>query len=259
MVKGLDVFREYFKDYSDRYIIIGGTACDIVISAAGLTPRATKDIDVVLVVESLDPEFVRQFWKFIKDGEYGEQQKSTSDRTYYRFMNPGIGGFPQQVELFSRRPDAIDGDASACFTAIPVDDDPSSLSAILMDDRYYTFTLEHSIAEAGLTRAQTPALICLKAKAFLDLRSRRDAGERVDEKSIRKHKLDVFRLALLLSARTVVDLPEPLKEDMQKFVVVVGTDLPDQAIFKEMGAIGIDVDKLFQQLLSVFALVRQGG
>ena len=81
----------------------------------------------------------------------------------------------------------------------------------------------------------------------------------MDEKSIRKHTLDVFRLAVLLPARTIVDLPEPLKEDMQKFVVVVGTDLPDQAIFKEMGAVGIDVDKLFQQLLSVFALVRQSG
>ena len=42
MVIGIDKFREYFKDFPDSYVIIGGTACDIIIGAAGLTPRATK-------------------------------------------------------------------------------------------------------------------------------------------------------------------------------------------------------------------------
>ena len=43
MVRGLDTFRTWFKDYSDNYIIIGGTACDAALSDAGLTARATKD------------------------------------------------------------------------------------------------------------------------------------------------------------------------------------------------------------------------
>jgi hypothetical protein len=29
MVRGLDLFRDYFKDYTDKYILIGGTACDL--------------------------------------------------------------------------------------------------------------------------------------------------------------------------------------------------------------------------------------
>ena len=29
MVKGMDVFREYFADYMDQYVLIGGAACDI--------------------------------------------------------------------------------------------------------------------------------------------------------------------------------------------------------------------------------------
>ncbi len=41
MVKGIDKFKEYFKDFPDSYIITGGTACDIVLADAGLTPRAT--------------------------------------------------------------------------------------------------------------------------------------------------------------------------------------------------------------------------
>jgi hypothetical protein len=66
MVIGLDTFREYFKDYTDSYIIIGGTACDLVIDAAGFTPRATKDIDIILVVEAMSAAFVQQFWQFCK-------------------------------------------------------------------------------------------------------------------------------------------------------------------------------------------------
>jgi len=31
MVKGLDVFRKYFRDFTDRYILIGGTACDLAM------------------------------------------------------------------------------------------------------------------------------------------------------------------------------------------------------------------------------------
>lgn len=28
MVEGLDVFQDHFKDYTDHYILIGGSACD---------------------------------------------------------------------------------------------------------------------------------------------------------------------------------------------------------------------------------------
>ena len=37
MVKGLEVFREHFRDYADRYVLIGGAACDIAMNAAGLS------------------------------------------------------------------------------------------------------------------------------------------------------------------------------------------------------------------------------
>jgi len=53
MVAGLDIFREYFKDLKNNYIIIGDTAGNLIISEADLTPRATKDIDLILVIEAL--------------------------------------------------------------------------------------------------------------------------------------------------------------------------------------------------------------
>jgi hypothetical protein len=57
MVRGLDIFKKYFEQYPENYVIIGGTACDIIIDEAGFVPRATKDIDIILVVEAISSEF----------------------------------------------------------------------------------------------------------------------------------------------------------------------------------------------------------
>ena len=51
MVRGLNIFREYFGDFTDSYIIIGGTACNQQFESLGLTFRATTDIDIVLVID----------------------------------------------------------------------------------------------------------------------------------------------------------------------------------------------------------------
>lgn len=104
MVRGLEIFRQHFKEFTDNYIIIGGTACDIIIDNVGLTPRATKDIDIILVIEALSPEFVAHFWEFVKQGDYEVKEKSEEDRKYYRFLKPQVEEFPFQIELFSRIP-----------------------------------------------------------------------------------------------------------------------------------------------------------
>jgi hypothetical protein len=58
VVRGLDVFKKYFAAFPDNYVVIGGAACDVIIEAADLIPRATKDIDIILVVEALTAAFV---------------------------------------------------------------------------------------------------------------------------------------------------------------------------------------------------------
>lgn len=59
MVKGLDKFREVFKNFSNNYVIIGGTACDVLLTGTDMKPRATDDIDMILIVENMTPEFGR--------------------------------------------------------------------------------------------------------------------------------------------------------------------------------------------------------
>lgn len=53
MVKGIEKFREYFSNFSDQYVLIGGSACDISFGIHDTNFRATKDLDIVLIVEAL--------------------------------------------------------------------------------------------------------------------------------------------------------------------------------------------------------------
>lgn len=54
MVTGIESFKEWFKGNESQYAIIGGTACDILMTEEGLDFRATKDIDLVLIIEAVD-------------------------------------------------------------------------------------------------------------------------------------------------------------------------------------------------------------
>jgi hypothetical protein len=90
MVFGLDKFSEFFKGYESRYVFIGGTACDLVLGERNEDFRATKDLDIVLIAEALDAEFVNRFVEFITLGGYEHIRKSTGKEEYYRFENPTI-------------------------------------------------------------------------------------------------------------------------------------------------------------------------
>ena len=78
MVRGMEKFKEYFKSFGGNYVITGGTACEIHEENNALVPRATKDIDIILVVEALSDDFVEGFWQFVKDGHYGEKSKGVN-------------------------------------------------------------------------------------------------------------------------------------------------------------------------------------
>jgi hypothetical protein len=252
MVRGIERFKEYFKDHTDKYVIIGGTACDMIISREGFTPRATKDIDIILIVEALSAEFIGQFWRFIKDAQYRKNEESKEDKKYYRFTEPENKDFPYQLELFSRKPDVISLDETVHITPIPADDGLSSLSAILMDDEYYHYMVEKSVVEDGLHVATKDSVICLKAKAYQEMRARKAAGVNENEKNINKHKGDVFRLGAFLTEDDRFELPPGIQQNMNEFFATIAGELPDKAIMKEMGVGVMDMQKLYDQLLKNF-------
>lgn len=254
MVRGIEIFKQYFEAYPENYIIIGGTACDILMEEAGFTPRATKDIDLILIVEALTSEFVEKFWGFVKDGAYERQEKSTDERKYYRFMKPENIDFPFQIELFSKTPDNVELQEPAHLTPIPVDDDLSSLSAILMSDDYYNYMRANCVSENGLQLANLDALICLKAKAFLEISERIAGGGNQDAKHLKKHKNDVFKLAAMLPTDREFQLPESIKSQLIEFLYTIQDQLPEKVIFKDMGLGNLDAQRIVDQIKKSFKI-----
>lgn len=192
MVTGIESFKEWFKGNESQYAIIGGTACDILMTEEGLDFRATKDIDLVLIIEAVDVAFGRKFWDYVKQAGYEHCNKSSSVPQFYRFSHPASNRYPAMIELFTRKLDAIQLPDDAVLTPLPMDEDISSLSAILLDDDYYEFLKQGKVTVDGVTVLDAAYLIPFKAKAWMDLTDRKEAGEHVDSKNIKKHKNDVF-------------------------------------------------------------------
>ena len=59
MVKGIDQFRAHFDDFNDRYVLIGGAACFLALDEAGLTFRATKDLDIERNIKTMSFGYFR--------------------------------------------------------------------------------------------------------------------------------------------------------------------------------------------------------
>ena len=182
---------------------------------AGLEFRATKDLDLVLVVEAMDAEFGKLFWQFIQDGGYEIRERSGGKPQFYRFQKPVKSNFPVMLELFTRIPDGLVLSADAHLIPIPIDEAVSSLSANVTDN----------IACVGTDR-----LIPLKANAWLDLRNRVAQGEVIDARNVRKHLLDVVRLSQLLSPGMRIDVPDRVGADLNRFLGLMVQEAVDMKI-----------------------------
>lgn len=249
MVRGLDRFRTQFRNYAGQYALIGGAACDLVMEDAGLAFRATKDLDIVLCVEALDAAFVRAFWQFVRAGRYQVQQSTTGAKRYYRFAKPENDAYPFMLELFSKKPDILNLAEAAHLTPIPVDAEVSSLSAILLNDAYYAFLHSGKRIIEGITIVGPEHLIPLKARAWLDLVGRRDAGEPIDGKSIAKHKNDIFRLFQVVDPTVTIDIPDDIRQDMNNFLKAMGTEPVD---LKNLGIKGEGMDAILAELRRLY-------
>ena len=249
MVRGLNLFRERFAGLEDRYVLIGGTAVDVAMDAAGLEFRLTKDLDIVLHVQALDAEFARVFWAFIEDGGYEFKDKSTGKPTFYRFRNPKDTSFPVIIELFSAAPNLAEPPGNVRLTPLPIAEEVASLSAILLDEDYYGFLKRGIRTEEGLSVLAPAYIVPLKARAWIDLTARREAGAEISSKDIKKHRNDIIRLSQLIAPTQRVELPRTLYDDLTDFSARALSDGPEPATF---GVVGMTLENVRSLVETVY-------
>ena len=218
MVRGLELFRDFFAEYRDCYVLIGGSACDVYFGDQDIPFRVTHDLDMILCVEALTPAFFNRFWDFIRAGGYRNRQKSDGHKQFYRFTAPAESSYPAMIELFSRKADFLPENPDVHLTPIPAGEEASSLSGILLDQDYYDFVMANRREIDGVTILEPIALIVLKALAWLDLTIKKEAGDpHAYGKDISKHKNDIARISATIAARDY-SLPEPIRAKMREFM-----------------------------------------
>lgn len=257
---GLDKFKESFEAYSDNYVIIGGTACEITLKDTEMRPRATHDIDMIVIIENMTPEFGSRFWDFIHEGEYKPEKRSDNDEGHvkyelYRFLG-GKNGYPEMIELLSRHPNILGEPKGIVIEPLPIGENVSSLSAIIMDDDYYHFTINHSKLTTGIRHATPVALIALKAKAYINLIQDKNAGKHVNTKDLKKHRSDVLKNVAIME-NDVVYAPESIVKDIHQFVISIQED--KEELFGPLAsALGIDeevVELYLERLDDIFKVM----
>lgn len=227
MVVGMQRFRDHFRAYSGAFVLIGGAACDAWMTANALTFRRTKDLDIVLVADALDAAFADRFKAFVDAGGYEvRQRQDTGQREFFRFHKPNGDDYPNMLELFSRAPAGLDVWPGQQIAPVPVEETVASLSAILMDEGYYALVLATRYETDGIPMVTAAGLIPLKAKAWLDLQARKAAGQHIDEDDIKKHRNDVFRLALTLTGEPV-EIAEGIRADLVAFLAAFPDGMAD--------------------------------
>lgn len=246
MVHGLDVFKDWFAEYPTRYVVIGGTACNLVLAQYGATERATHDIDMVIVVESFDESFYRRFVSFVRNGGY--QHKGRADKyVLYRFERSIDKSFPPKIELLSKRPDHLAGIETELgrFQTI---DAAGGLSVILLDDEYY------DLLDRGIEIMEDIPVLGLhylpvfKIHAWANLSDDKAAGKPIHSDEINKHRRDVLRLCALFEPGTRVGLPASIVAEVRRFV---GERPWDDNMMRNLGLI-ISADDMAELILSSY-------
>jgi hypothetical protein len=221
MIKGLDHFTKHFADSSNDFAVIGGVAAHEIMGAEGLSFRATKDIDLVIIARPATT-FCQQLVAYIEAGRYEIQESKDGKPTFYRFRKPEEADYPAQIEIFSQRPEDLPLRGNQHIVPIKDAPDGAALSAILLEDDYFELIKRTMQKIKGLPVASTEVVMALKCRAFNDLTDRKAAGDpTANSDEIKKHRNDILRLSQALPQQSRVRLAGLPETHMHRFLTEI--------------------------------------
>jgi hypothetical protein len=100
----------------------------------------------------------------------------------------------------------------------------------MMDDENYELTVANSEEQDGLRIATPAALICLKARAYLNLLQDKANGKQVNTKDIKKHKTDVLKLIATASIPEPIAVSQYVYDSVMEYVSAIEKELPSQSL-----------------------------
>lgn len=139
------------------------------------------------------------------------------ERREYGFLSfyEGKFGYPTMIELFSRKPG-------------------------------YHFEMVEGIGVLGAEH-----LIPFKMYAWINLLDRKNAGEHVNERDLKKHKYDVFRLLQIVTAGIRVESEGLVAESIHRYIAEISAVDESELRIQQMG-MPFDKDKGVELLKDIY-------
>jgi phosphorylcholine metabolism protein LicD len=247
MVRGLDHFKDFFRGYSESFILVGGVASYLLLDEVGAPKvRPTKDLDIVLMMKP-NEKFLNAIKAYIKDGGYEIQKGDRDQATFYRFQKPADDKFPLMIELFATTDSSFELFEDQHIIPISRTEGIESLSAILLDEEYYSIIKKNAVEKDGIYILNEKALIPFKAKAYLEIKERKE-----DSKNWKKHRSDIINLAVtFLTESTKEELAGKVRGHFVEFMEQFKKEITPEII---QGACGqkIPPDKIIELLETTF-------
>lgn len=253
MVKGMNLFKNHFIGYTKHFMLIGGSACDLTLKDNGGF-RATKDIDLLVLLETMDKNFAVCFHDFLQQGKYKCYVSKDGKRHFYRFIAPKESPYPTQIELLSKS--LLPEDTSLSFTPLAMDEYVRSMSAIILSDTYYQYALSHRTMQWELPCLDTEGLMVFKSIACMNLiKQKSETPRSVRSDDIHKHRNDVFRLLMTIFPESSSSVPDDIAKDLHKFIEYFHLDNPEwHDITQSLNLPETAKSTLHQRYLSFFRL-----
>jgi len=108
------------------------------------------------------------------------------------------------------------------------------------------------ILNGGITFTGIAELILLfKARSWLDVSERKQASDKVDSKTVKKHRNDVLRLSVLLAPMQQVVVADTIKQDMARFLTTMEIE---EGLDLENFGVTISLDQTLSNLRSIYGL-----
>jgi hypothetical protein len=120
-----------------------------------------------------------------------------------------------------------------------------------LDDGYYQCIQDGKEILDGVSILKVEYIIPFKMKAWSDLNERKESGEKVDSKNIKKHKNDVLKISQLLSPAQRVEVSDSIKDDMRRFIAGIGDEIIDM---KSLGLAELTLEQITDSINAIYRL-----
>lgn len=210
-MSGIEKIEEFFSEYADSLIIIGGQAFAYHLNYFNMNPRVTIDYDI-LVKENINHKFYDKLRELCEEAgfyKFGEQNiLSDGKECFFKFRNPLNEDFPI-MEFFCYNPtgDAYWKDTTKHYLKnINFRDGiETSIASLLIDKKLEDFLERNSSKHEGKMKfINILGLICLKIIAWCSNTERKRNGENVLEIDINKHSSDILKLLDIITVENIL-------------------------------------------------------